>query len=183
MESTDKVDVNIANLSSHNLSAVEISILNKGLKFCPTPKKFHDENVQGMDGFCRKLRLTELFHQKPQYNENLVEPRSYWTPDINRNEDLDIAIDYLKSVSKVNDSHIKRSKSNISEINKEGLKKLTNNNNIVIKEVDKGSCTVIMNVAFYKKKMIEILSDTSTYKEIQENIDRKILITSIEKFT
>ena len=156
--------------------------MEKGLKFCPTPNNQENQNKKGIDEFCRKLRLTEFFHNETTENNDLVHPQSSWTPERDRNKDLDIAIDYIQTVTKVNKCKRNGKKANISDMNKKGLRNLTSNKNIIIKEADKGSCVVIMNTNFYKFKMTEMLHDEAVYKEIQENLDRKI-VNSIEKFT
>ena len=141
-----------------------------------------NENKKGIDEFCRKLRLTEFFHNKTAGNNDLAQLHSSWTPERNRNEDLDAAIDYIQSVTKTNKCKGNEKKTNISDLNKNGLRNLSANKNIIIKEADKGSCAVVMNTNFYKCKMTDMLNDKTVYKEINENVDRKI-VNSIEKFT
>ena len=51
----------IVNLSSYNLTNAEISVLSKGLGFCPTPGVLDSGNIiQHLDAFKRRTRL-ELF--------------------------------------------------------------------------------------------------------------------------
>ena len=59
MKTTDT----ICNISSTKLSESEISLLNKGLNFCPSTKEPNKEQL--LDDsyfFCRKLKLKEYFH-------------------------------------------------------------------------------------------------------------------------
>ena len=44
---------------------------------------------------------------------------------------------------------------------------------MIIKESDKGGSCIIMDSQYYKEKMMEELSDTSTYQELENNIDKK----------
>ena len=62
-EVTKATDVQIINISNHILSQEEINILQKGLKFCPTPEKQNTDELKGdVIDFTRKLRLAEMFH-------------------------------------------------------------------------------------------------------------------------
>ena len=66
-------------------------------------------------------------------------------------------------------------KSNISKAENEALNALKNDVSIVIKAADKGGTTVIMDKAFYKEKILELLSDTENYMEIPNNEDDNIM--------
>ena len=126
-----------------------------------------------MNNFCRKLRLTEFFHDEEINNEDLVKPSSSWIPERGRNEALDISIEYLQSLVKYDSKNTYNKKSNISKDEKKGIENLSNNKDIIIKEADKGSAVVIMNRLFYKEKMEQMLNDTSTYKRLARNQDEK----------
>ena len=56
----------IINLSKKDLTIDEIKILERGLKFTPTPKCDKTDLINDTEEFCRKLRLCEFF----QNNEN-----------------------------------------------------------------------------------------------------------------
>ena len=59
MKTTDT----ICNISSTKLSESEISLLNKGLNFCPSTKEPNKEQLlDGLYFFCRKLKLKEYFY-------------------------------------------------------------------------------------------------------------------------
>ena len=52
----------IVNLSSHSLTDTEISVLSKGLDFCPTPGAPDIGNIiQDLDAFKRRTRLQLFF--------------------------------------------------------------------------------------------------------------------------
>ena len=103
MEEKSDVNIKIVNLSTHQLNKIDLKILKKGLKFCP-PESYEHENIKDVNNFCRKLRLTEYFHDKDYNNNDLIKPQSSWTPDRGNNPDLDIAIDFLQSFVKSNES-------------------------------------------------------------------------------
>ena len=53
---------------------------------------------------------------------------------------------------------------NISVEERKGLKNLCANQDIIIKETDKGSTVVIMNTSYYEKKIKSIFTNLNTYK-------------------
>ena len=73
----------------------------------------------------------------------------------------------------------KNNKNNLSQ--KQAFKNLQKNENIIIKEADKGSAVVILDKAFYKTKIQEILEDKTYYKLINTNVDSN-MISKITKF-
>lgn len=44
-----------------------------------------------------------------------------------------------------------------------------NNDNIIIKEADKGGAVVVMNTEFYRDRIYEMLSNTEFYKKANGN--------------
>ena len=59
MKTTDT----ICNVSSAKLSESEISLLNKGLNFCPSTKEPNQEQLlDDLYYFCRKLKVKEYFY-------------------------------------------------------------------------------------------------------------------------
>lgn len=55
------------------------------------------------------------------------------------------------------------------------LKSLASDENIVIKEADKGGAVVIMDTVYYEQKIMDMLSNTEFYTEISENQNKAIL--------
>ena len=64
---------------------------------------------------------------------------------------------------------------NISVEERKGLKNLSANQDIIIKEVDKGSTVVIMNTSYYEEKIKSILTNSNAYKKLTTNKDRSIM--------
>ena len=57
----------IVNLSNYNLTNPEISVLSKGLGFCPSPGAADTGNiVQDLDVFKRRARLQLFFSESNQ---------------------------------------------------------------------------------------------------------------------
>ena len=71
---------------------------------------------------------------------------------------------------------------NLTKLEWIGIKNLKKNNDLVIKESDKGGACVIMDAGFYCSKMQQILEDKDTYKKLDTNIDKQIL-KKIENLT
>ena len=66
-----------------------------------------------------------------------------------------------------------------------GIMELENNPNLVIEESNKGGACVVMDAEFDNTKMLEMVNDNTTYKELDTNIDRKIhkkIINLTEKY-
>ena len=85
----------------------------------------------------------ENINQDEDTDENsIVKPKGTLKPERNRNIDLDNVIDFLL---KQEFPTFTKHKSNIDKKTWFGLKALKQNENIVIKEADKGGCVVIVN--------------------------------------
>ena len=165
----------ILNLSNYSLTENEKSLLSYGLKFCPTPSSFDIEQRKiDVKNFCRRLRLAEFFKGRETSNISVVRPTSIWEPDSNeQSAELNSVINLLKSYPLTDNR--KNKIHNINKSEREAIKNLKENTEIVIKEADKGSGIVIMNRNFYESKILEMLSDTETYREIPTNMDRNVI--------
>ena len=83
-----KPNIAITNLSNHQLSRDEISLLSKGLNFIPTPRRDHPAKMlQDTLLFDRKIRLKYHFTNEldqtqgpsQQTNNQILQPSSGWT--------------------------------------------------------------------------------------------------------
>ena len=88
MKTTDT----ICNISSTKLSESEISLLNKGLNFCPSTKEPNKEQLlDDLYFFCQKLKLKEYFYggdnitdkiqQEERCDLNTKLPNRYFNPN------------------------------------------------------------------------------------------------------
>ena len=137
-------------MSSTKLSRDQIKLLSKGLKFTPTPKRNVQELKKDTENFTRKLRLIEFFaNEEANYDGSLVKKKGEFNPPRNRNKTLDIVIDFLHKQNFEERKY--KNTSNISANEYKGIFELKNNNDIIIKEADKGGAVVIMNRNHYKK--------------------------------
>lgn len=162
--SNNKVDPKVINLSSKVLSENEIKILEKGLKFTPTPQRKNIEEISNdTAAFCRRLRLAEFFIDKDSSDDSLVANPSNFNPPRGRNQQLDKYIDYMSKFPI--ESLSQPAKSNITKIERDAIERLRKDTNVVIKEADKGNAVVIMDREYYKSLCLSILQDESYYEE------------------
>ena len=68
----------------------------------------------------------------------------------------------------------KRVKHDITLDQRKALKSLSEDKSIIIKEVDKGGSIVLMNVEFYKNKILEMLNNELYYSSIPNSNQKEI---------
>ena len=132
-----------------------------------------------MNEFCRKIRLAEYFHKSHIDDDSIVKPKSNFCPPSGRNELLDATI---RTIKQLPPSKLKNKlQHNISRGEKTSVKKLARCPDIILKEADKGSAIIIMDVDYYKRKVEEIIENRNNYEELERNKDDD-LMTHIQKF-
>ena len=104
-----------------------------------------------------------------------------FNPQRGRNHLLDTVCDTLLKIP-LSDDNSNSTKHNLSKNEMSALKSLPMDENIVIKEADKGGAVVIMDSDFYKSKILDMLNNDEFYSEINENQDKKTL-QKIRKLT
>lgn len=169
-------EIKILNLSRHKLLPDEISILEKGLKFTPTPTKNNlDEMSNDVMEFTRKFRLAEYFFGADDNDDSIVRDKSNWTPPLGRSQALDNFVKSVQDIPLNTVGQTQNMKHNISASERRAIKSLSQDKNIVIKEADKGGATVIMNSSHYQTMAEKILSDSTYYKKLDvdpQKLDR-----------
>ncbi|MEW8547699.1 MAG: hypothetical protein AB2693_29680, partial [Candidatus Thiodiazotropha sp.] len=107
--------------------------------------------------FTRKIRLAEYFHNCENNDISLVKNKSNFVPPKNRNQALD---EFVKSVENIpltdNDRAVK---DNLMRHERNSIRSLSKDKNIIIKEADKGGSNVIMDTEHYKNMVNNILMD------------------------
>ena len=178
-QSTDNISYlgkRVINLSDHPLSKSDISLLERGITFAPTPGDADMAEIHiEVNKFLRRLLLKLHFHN-PQAMDgpppNFTIPHglvkfkrpSTWTPKIFDPAVRTFVSNVNKSLSELNLKN--RESHNLSKNERESLAKLKLNKSIVIKKADKGSSIVVMNRSDYIKEAEKQLSDKKFYKEI-----------------
>ena len=165
--SLSAIHSNVANFSKLKLSQTHHDLLNLGLSFCPTPRHINPVKVcYDNEQFCRRLRLQEYFSNRKKENCSSTSNNKTkeWTPPDGRNQFIDSFVNrartyYDNFVSSI--SHDTRS--NLPNNQQSALKDLSSNNDIVIKEADKGGAITIINKEDYITDCNTLLEDNSTY--------------------
>ncbi len=62
-----------------------------------------------------------------------------------------------------------------SKSEREAIKTIIHNDDVIIKEAEKGSAVCIMNKDFYVLNMLKMFQDGHTYEETQHNMDSKTM--------
>ena len=168
--STNEDPISVVNLSHLELTPSQLAILNKGLKFCPTPGEPDlSEHHSDLDKFHLRLKRYLHFYKLPNdsnvdestlpsssnpdpnspFKHQKFKNPSDWIPPPVSNLENFITKNHLD----LSDSVIPKSKYN--DINRQeriAIRELSNNNTIVIKQADKGGAVVIMNRDDYIKE-------------------------------
>ena len=192
------------NLSSRTLTKSETDLLHKGLNFCPTPPPPRKEEIKDdIDAFARRLNLKE-YHALDDMEDIIKGPTRQHRPTtlekLNQNEHRG---SYRPSRGPYLNTYVENIRQNIiEELTKKrrfqrnnlnareraALIRLSNERNIVIKPVDKGGATVILNSEDYVAEALRQLDNTEYYKKVdrdytkehEKNIDECVTTLAIK---
>ena len=117
----------------------------------------------------------EFYADKPGHNDfSLVKPNSEFTPKRNRDIILDTYCDYLTKLpfNEILQDQKKPNK-NLSREEWNAIMELKSQDDIIIKQSDKGGACVIMDKNYYYEKMMEPLNDRETYQKINSNLGKQ----------
>ena len=172
----NKTDIQIVNLSSRKLNGNEIKLLEKGLKFTPTPLKPNIQELnEDITEFTRNIRLVEYFEGNEDENdESLVRNKSNWIPPKGRDKDLESFFSNVRDIP-LHPNKNKNIKYNLSKPQQNCIASLANDKNIIIKEADKDGATVIMDTSFYREQIDKLLSNPDYYKQLEESPHKDIM--------
>ena len=162
-------------MSQRQLKKTEIKLLEKGLKFTPTPRTSNiQELTKVISEFTRKVRLIEYFDDKDDDDESLVKHKSNFVPPRGREELLD---NFILSTINIPIEPIEKAnvKQNISKSEQTAITTLAKDETIVIKQADKGEATVIMDKIFYQTQVEKLLFNEDYYQKIDHNPQKEIM--------
>ena len=191
---------NIVNLSSHNLTPAEQSVLSKGLSFVPTPKNIDLPDVQkGLikfraqianahtAAFRHSLNETESQSQTQPLNSAIrhydpsttiknfrhkIEPT---TSRSTENHTLNFTLDAIQSeLMQISESITTREIDNLSRAERKALTSLKENKLIVVNKADKGSTIVVQNKADYIENGLKHLDNTTVYQKLTSDMTNKV---------
>ena len=158
-------DIKIINISHKQLNGSEITLLNKLLKFTPTPPAGNAKKLtEDLKEFNRKLRLIEYFDGTEDSDKSLVRNKSNFIPHSERNAALDKYISTIEDFSKPKTNN--NIKQNLSKSESSAIKTLQNDKSIIIKEADTGGTTIIMDKEHYREMVHSIINDNEYYEKL-----------------
>ena len=144
----------------------------KGLTFTPAPPSNEAKLRVESSEFVRKLRLKEYFVDKNYVSDDLVLPKSEFTPKTGRVPELD---DLANEIEKIEIKE-KPFKDNLSKKERKSMNDLRTNDSITIKAADKSGAVVIMTKNYHYEMVMEHLRDENTYLEADlENPDKRVM--------
>ena len=174
------------NLSNLELTAADISLLDKGLSFIPTYRwQPIDRIYSAQHRLVRNLKLKDYFSNKPDkeydYKTKTFTHPSTWIPADHKvsQETLDTVQNVISATENVIKNNkglngrflaLRRFKNNLSHAETLALKKLRSTESIVIKPADKGSATVVMDKALYLAEAYRQLNNTNYYSKLDQPI-------------
>ncbi|CAJ0946809.1 unnamed protein product, partial [Ranitomeya imitator] len=180
---TNKVTNNpqqVYNLSSHQLSGNEISLLQKGLKFAPTKQAKPFELYISMKKYLRNLALKKYFLKKEHISTNirLCNTTEYVHTSLANASTFHPIQEYSKAfhsfdmlvsrdIRKYNTKNMQYLPNNLNTQERKAIKDLQTNHNIVVRPADKGGGIVILDHSMYHQESIRLLSDPITYKKLR----------------
>ena len=173
----------VLNLSSRELNYNDVSLLGKGLKFCPTPTMVdHGRLKESIDKFIRNCSLKLFFsnvessdqqeeHLKA-FSHNEFKLPSKFNPHMPSNLEH---VYYLILEEVLNYTPVKGKfrKSNLTEQQKISLNNLVDDTDIVIKKADKGSNIVLQNKSDYIKECMQQLGNKKFYMKLDCDMTAK----------
>ena len=136
----------IKNLSDTQLTTEQINLLSRGLKFIPTPvmkeNQIRRQLFSDFNQFARRMRLQYIYHDQ-NTEQHPFHVKSSWIPPIQRSVALETYLEEVKI--KLAETPLVKPKNNLPPDEQRALKELINNKEIILKKVDKGTTTVVMN--------------------------------------
>ena len=144
----------VKNLSSKELDESTISVLSKGMNFAPTPINIPTETIIGSVEECiRRNKIDRITSETIR-------------------QDVSVLIRKAKQIIP-----------NITLKERNSLKKLSLDEELIVLPADKGNCTVVLDVKDYNSKMLNLLEDVSTYQEVNYDPTARVLRKVRQKTT
>ena len=181
----------VVNLSKRILTDVEVSVLSKGLSFCPTPNKLDPGIMRSdLDKLHRNMRIKSHFdkigkegkkknniddqgNDKVGNNLFATKPFKHQTFKMKSKWGGPIVVGNLEAFIAANEMDFQQrpdvpqpSRRNFSPAENKAMLDLKNDNNIVIKPADKGSAVVVLDRETYLREGYKQLSDTAYYQKL-----------------
>ena len=146
------------------------------MNFIPTPDVYNEQKLdQELQNFYRLIKLKGYFkyteNQQPNYENQIFKARTKekWTPAENHHS-IDAFINLVeKDINDAKNEPKKRPKENLTKGELGALQQLEKSQDIIISNADKGGAVVIMDTHKYIEEADRQLSDSTTYKKLQND--------------
>ncbi|CAJ0921678.1 unnamed protein product [Ranitomeya imitator] len=176
----------VYNISSQNLSSTDMTLLQKGLTFCPVPHFDTFQVDQELHRFFRTLRLKVHFSNTPfettpdltktssgfslkslglRTSSSFQPPKTYHPVETF----IEVVNRDVKEILGSIDKGLVKVKNNLSREEYRSLMDLKNNRNLIIKPADKGGAIVVLDRTYYINEILSQLNDTNTYMPVSNN--------------
>ena len=178
----------ILNFSSYKLTPAQISLLSKNLKFCPDPEAGDLLELEvNMKEFIRKLEIKLFMSNSGSHKSDylLSRPGQFIPPENNEKDFVSVQNRLISCAESLEKLPKPSFHNNLTTAEKQALKELKNNNNIVFRPFDKGSGICIFDKGVYINKISEILRNSNLYKKLPKNPDFdvvKVFHKFVERF-
>lgn len=170
----------VVNLSKRLLTEAEISLLSKGLKFCPMPEKIDVYNLRkDIRDYIRRIRLREYFYSEDEVDGDFSDKpafrnKSKWCPEKNREIAIEAYVDAVEKAILAYDLD-KTYRRNITRDEQRALENLRGYEDIIIKQADKGSAVVVMDRDAYIEEAMRQLDDSEVYTLLDRDPTRDMM--------
>jgi hypothetical protein len=170
----------VVNLTDSDFTDAEYSLLSKGLNYCPTPAALNlveierdlarwEVSMRRKEWFSDPLNVSPLPVQELDLSDDstrnyrIFRPPSRFVPSSDRSERLNLYISTVRNSILSSCSKVTRSDfhNNLASSERTAMSCFQFNNNVVIKEADKGSAVVIIDSDRYKRECLRHLNDGS----------------------
>ena len=163
------VSDNVFNLSRRNITDAELSLLSKGISFVPTLEKIDRWQLKNdLEKSGRNIRLKMQFLNEPTHSFSEVsafKTPSKWTPII-KDTQLELYLseieDKIMQIDEQGPNY-----TNSIEKEREAMKELMNDCNIIIKPADRGNEIVIWDKQDYLRECENQLTDMNIYEKVE----------------
>lgn len=190
-------NTNTLNLSTHALTTNDAKLLDLGLSFIPTCNRLsHSEILTSLNKLTRSIKLKAFFGDEddddndqapyePNFERMFTKPNT-WEP-----EDKDLSPSTEELISKLREAtttilkdyelkdngyyYLRNTTHNLSHNQRQSMKTLRKNANIVIKPADKGGMVCILNKQSYLNEAFRQLNNTKYYTRIPEPLKQDLI--------
>ena len=146
-------------------------------EFAPTPQRNNAlELKEDLSEFTRILRLLDFFHETDyDADDSLVKNKSTFIPPKQRNPAPERYITNLDNTPLERNG--KQCRENISKCQRDAIRSLALDKDLVIKDADKGGMVVIMDKKHYLSMSLDILNDQNYYERLESNPEKSNKLT------